>query len=148
MLLRIKCTVALFFCLFLLGGCKQYYLSIAQEWIDGTYLASSYVGTPDPLQKNPPTGQMLIVSWRIPESVFQKKPFIRLDLLLWDYTTRSIEIPIEHRMDFATYRLLDEEYKSSGGILSFKGEIVEENGEIFREWRHQLWVNLITLEDN
>ena len=130
-----------------LPGCKQYYLSICQEWVDVRYLASTHVGTPDPRQLHPPLGQKLIVDWRVPLDIFKKKPVIVLDLILWDYTTRQIRIPIKRRMDFATYRLFNEDYEKTGGILTYKAEIVTEDGKVFREWKHQLWVKLITVND-
>ncbi len=126
-----------------LASCKQYYLSLCQEWVDERYLASTHVGTPDFRQEHPPTGQMLIVDWRVPKEIFKKKPEVVLDLILWDYTTRQVRIPIKHRMDFATYRLFDEDYEKTGGILTYKAAIVTEEGQVFREWKHQLWVNLI-----
>jgi hypothetical protein len=128
------------------SGCRQYYLSICQEWVDVRYLASTHVGTPDPRQDHPPIGQMLILDWRIPKEILKKKPEVVLDLILWDYTTRRVQIPIKRRMDFATYRLLNEEYEKSGGILTYKAQIITQDGKIFREWKHQLWVNLITID--
>lgn len=93
-------------------------------------------------------GQMLILDWRVPSDVFKKNPKVVLDLVLWDYTSREIQIPIKRRMDFMTYRLLNEDYEKSGGILTYKAKIVTEDGEVFREWKHQLWVNLITVTDD
>lgn len=127
------------------SGCRQYYLSICQEWVDVRYLASTHVGTPDPRQDRPPIGQMLILDWRIPKEVLKKKSEVILDLILWDYTTRQVKIPIKRRMDFATYRLFNEEYEKTGGILTYKAQIVTQDGRVFREWKHQLWVNLITI---
>ena len=128
-----------------LQSCKQYYLSICQEWVDVRYLASSHVGTPDPRQENPPLGQKLIIDWRIPKEVLKKKPEVVLDLILWDYSTRQIRIPIKRKMDFSVFKLFGEEYKDSGGILTYKAEIITEDSQVFCEWKHQLWVNLITI---
>jgi hypothetical protein len=127
-------------------GCRPYYLSVCQEWVDVRYLASFHAGTPDPRQAHPPIGQKLILDWRVPKEIFKRKPEVVLDLILWDYTTRQIRIPIESRMDYATYKLLNEEYEKTGGILTYKAIIVTEDGKIFREWKHQLWVNLITID--
>jgi hypothetical protein len=131
--------------MFFLPGCRQYYLSVCQEWIDIRYLASSHVSTPDPRQEHPPVGQKLILDWRVPKEIFNEKPEVVLNLILWDYTTRQVRIPIKRRMDFSTYWLLDEEYQKTGGILTYKATIETQNGKIFREWKHQLWVNLITI---
>ncbi len=131
--------------MFFLPGCRQYYLSVCQEWIDIRYLASSHVSTPDPRQEHPPVGQKLILDWRVPKEILNEKPEVVLNLILWDYTTRQVRIPIKRRMDFSTYWLLDEEYQKTGGILTYKATIETQNGKIFREWKHQLWVNLITI---
>jgi hypothetical protein len=136
-----------FLLLLLLTGCRPYYLSVCQEWVDVRYLASTAVNTPDPRQEHPPIGQMLIIDWRVPKDVFQKKPVVVLDLILWDYSTKQIQIPITRRMDFATWRLLDADYEKTGGLLTYKAEIVTEDGAVFREWKHQLWVKLITIGD-
>jgi hypothetical protein len=135
------------FALLVLPGCRQYYLSVSQQWVDVEYLASTHVHTPDPRQAHPPVGQLLALDWRVPEDVFKQDPEVVLDLVLWDYTTRQVRIPIKRRMDFTTYRLLNEDYEKTGGILTYRAMIVLRDGEIFREWRHQLWVNLITVTD-
>jgi hypothetical protein len=133
--------------LFFISGCRQYYLSVSQEWVDVRYLASSHVHTPDPRLQKPPVGQMLILDWRVPSDVLKKKPVVVLDLIFWDYTTKQIRYPVERRMDFATFRLLDEEYEKSGGILTYKAEMITEDGQVYRKWKHQLWVELITVSD-
>src|SRR5271156_280174 len=88
--------------LLLLSGCRQYYLSLCQEWVDVRYLASTHVKTPDPRQEHPPIGQKLILDWRVPGEILKKKPEVVLHLILWDYTTRTIRIPMKRRMDYST----------------------------------------------
>ena len=141
-------VLLLFLSLCFLLGCRPYYLSVCQEWVDTNYLASTHVSTPDPRQEHPPLGQQLILDWRVPKEIFEQKPEVILDLILWDYTTRQVKIPIRHRMDFTTYKLLNEEYEKAGGILTYKARIVTQDGTLFREWRHQLWVNLIKVSDD
>jgi hypothetical protein len=138
-------AVPLFFLLF--TGCRQYYLSVCQEWVDVRYLASTHVGTPDPRQDHPPIGQMLILDWRIPQEIYNQKAQIVLDLIFWDYTEKQIQIPVKRRMDFATYKLFNEDYEKTGGILTYKAQIVTQDGKVFREWRHQLWINLISVSE-
>ncbi len=110
------------------------------------YLASYHAGTPDPRLEHPPMGQKLILDWNVPREIFSQKPEVVLDLILWNYTTKQVRFPITSRLDYATYRLLNEEYEKTGGIMTYKAAIVTEKGEIFREWKHQLWVNLITID--
>lgn len=141
----------LFFCflasLSLASCAKPYYLSVCQRWVDPTYLASFHVSSPDPRTAHPPLGQMLILNWRVPEEVFAEKPEVVLDVILWDYTTRQVRFPMTHRMDVATFRLLGEDYDKTGGILTYKAKVVTEKGESLYEWKHQLYVDLITVTD-
>lgn len=113
--------------------------------MDARYLASTNVATPDPRQLHPPVGQLLVLDWRVSNEIFIKKPHIILDLIFWDYTTREVHIPIKRRMDYTSYRVVNEDYDKTGGVLTYKARIVTEDGEVFREWKHQLWVNLITV---
>ncbi len=131
----------------LLSGCEKYYVSVAQQWIDVRYLASTHVKTPDPREERPPIGQMMIIDWRVPKELLRKKPHIQLTMIFWNYTEKTICFPIDQRMGWVTYKLLDDEYDQTKGILTYKAEIVGENGSLFREWKHQLWVNLIAVKE-
>jgi hypothetical protein len=131
----------------LLAGCEKYYLSICQEKVDRNYLASTHVGTPDPRQDNPPMGQMLIIDWKVPKKVLEEKPFILLHVVYWDYTEQDFTFPVEKQMGYVTYRLLNKEYEKKMGILTYKAEIVTDQHKVYKEWVHQLWVNLIRLDE-
>lgn len=130
------------------SGCEKYYVSVAQQWMDVRYLASTHVNTPDPRQLKPPIGQMIIIDWRVPKSLLKKHPHVELKVIYWNYTEKTVTFPIDQRMGWVTYKVIDEEYDATGGILTYKAEIVTEDGEKYREWKHQLWVNLITLEND
>lgn len=137
----------IFFLSTLCVSCSKYYLSVNQQWIDANYLASVNVGSPDPRRENPPLGQMLIIDWRVPQEVIDQQPEILLDLIFWDYTTTTIHIPVDKRMDYTTYKLLNDDYHQKGGILTYKATLVTGKGEVFRQAKHQLWVNLITVDE-
>ncbi len=139
---------SLFLFLILITSCQKYYLTIYQEKIDQNSLASSHVGTPDPRQKNPPFGQELIIEWQVPQEVVEKKPSIHLEVIYKDYSESRFIYPISYKTGYVTYNLLGEEYKKTKGLLAYKGEIQTEDGSVFRRWQHQLWVNVIRLEDS
>ncbi len=142
------CIYALLLLTALLGsGCSKYYLSVQQQWIDINYLASVQVNTPDPRKAKPPLGQMLIIDWYIPSEILKQKPSVVLDLILWDYSAKTVTIPIKSQLNYTTYELLNEEYEKTEGILTYKARIVTEDGKTFRESKHQLWVNLINIEE-
>lgn len=142
-----KYRVFLFFLLLICSSCQKYYLSIYQEKIDRDSLASTYVGTPDPRQKNPPEGQELIIEWQIPRALLKEKPSIHLQMIYKDYSESKRIYPIFYKAGYVTYSILGEEFKKTKGLLAYKAEIQTEDGKTFLLWQHQLWVNVIRLED-
>lgn len=137
------------FILFLvfLTSCGKYYLSMCQQKVDATYLASFGAHTPDPRLENPPMGQQLIIDWRIPPRILKKNPTINLDVIYKNHTQKSFEYPIHKRMGWVTYNLLDKEFEKKKGILSYRAELVTEDGKVYKSWVHQLWVKLITFNE-
>jgi len=132
-------------CLIYLSSCSNPYLSVSQLRVDRTYLASTSVHTPDPRQEKPPFGQTLIIDWRIPSEVLDKHPRIRLHLFFRNYEDQILTYPIHRRFGTQQYFLLNEEYEEKKGLLTYKAEIVIDGDELFKEWKHQMWVNLITI---
>lgn len=143
---NIFCLSALLL-LTLLVSCGKGHLSVRQEWIDGRYLASTYVKTPDPRQAHPPTGQKLIVQWWVPSQVLENHPKLLLKIIYWDFTEKTITFPITKRVGYETYTLLDKEYEEKQGLLTYRAEIVTDDDKIYQEWTHKLWVNLIKIDN-
>lgn len=133
--------------LLLLVSCEKYYVCVKQISIGPSYLASTHVATPDPRQAHPPEGQKLFIDWVIPEDILEKSPKMVVYLLYKDHTQKELSYPIKYQRGYEVYSLLNEEFKKTHGLLTYRAEIVTEDGEIYKDWKHQLWVNLITLED-
>ncbi len=131
---------------FLSAGCEKYYISVSQDKIDASYLASSHVKTPDPRQKTPPQGERLVIEWKVPETLLEENLTLCLKVIYKDYSEEIFVYPVLHRMDYIVYTLVGEAFKSKKGILTYKVDIVKENGEVFKEWKHQLFTNLIILD--
>lgn len=129
-----------------LFSCSTNHLSISQVKVDRTYLASTHAHTPDPRQANPPYGQMLIIDWNIPNQVFKKKPQIAVTIIFKNFTQEVICYPMHKSFGHKLYFLLNKEYEERKGILTYKAEIITDNKEIYKEWKHQLWVNLINID--
>lgn len=134
--------------LLFLTSCEKYYLSLTDQNINVNSLASVGAGTPDKRQQSPPFGEMIVMDWRIPKDVLQKHPVIDLHVIYGDYTEESFEYTLKKRMGYVTYKDLNEEYASKKGIITFRADIRLEDGTIYREWKHQLWANLITISDD
>jgi hypothetical protein len=101
------------------------------------------VGSPDPRQADPPCGQKVVLQWAIPPELLSEEPRLIFHVLYRNYTQEEIVYPIEDRSGMEVYSLLNEEYRSRGGLIAYQAEIRTKNGEIYRKWTHQLWVQLI-----
>ena len=130
-----------FFC-----SCDKYYLAVTRESIDRSTLASTYVGSPDPRQKNPPKGQELIIKWRCPKHFPQETMTLVLDILYKDYTQETVSYPLARRRGVFTYALLGEKYHEKGGFLTYKAELRDQEGAVVQQWKQQLWTELIVID--
>jgi hypothetical protein len=135
------------FCLLLLTGCSKYYLSLRQVPVDATYLASTQVNTPDPRRDNPPYGQKIVLEWAVPPELLKKKPQIIFHVIYKNHTEKTFVYPIGSRLGTKVYSLLDNDYDETGGVLTYSAEIMTPDHQVYRTWKHQLWVNLINLDE-
>ncbi len=133
--------------LLLLSSCQKYEVSVSQHLINRDYLASTHAATPDPRQACPPMGEMLSANWILPTCLLEEEPSLKLHVIYKNYTEEIFTYPIENKRGYVTYFLINDDFFEKKGILTYKAEIITEEGEIYREWKHQLWVNLITLEE-
>lgn len=143
---KVKKSLALL-SLLALSACRQSYLSVQQEWIDGRYLASTHVNTPDPRQANPPYGQRLLIHWWVPSDILDHSPNLVLEVIFKNFTQKKVVFPLRHRTGQKIFSLLNDEYHEKHGLLAWRAQIVTEDGSVFKEWKHQLWVKLIELND-
>ncbi len=51
------------------------------------------------------------------------------------------------RFGVETYSVLNKDFKKTGGFLAYRAEILTEDGEVYADWKHQLWVKLIDIDD-
>lgn len=127
----------------LLTGCSNEHLIVHTEYINEEHLASFHVRTPDPLLFNPPMGQQLIVQWNVPRTYLCYEDLhLRVQIRFRDRKEVIQEVPIRQRFSFYQYELLNEAFCETGGIITYKIEIIG-NGCVLNEWRHQLWTELI-----
>ncbi|MCI0382468.1 MAG: hypothetical protein L0207_05415 [Chlamydiae bacterium] len=141
--------MAILFFLFALffGSCQKYGILVRQQLVNPTYLASTHIGSPDPRQADPPRGQMVIAEWWVPRELLSDEPKLVLHLIFWNYTEKIMEFPIDRRIGYETISVLGKEFDETKGVLTYMAQIVTNEGKIFREWKHQLWVKLIQIEE-
>lgn len=130
------------------SGCQKSYITVVQEKIHRKYLASSFVDSPDPLQHEPPHGRKLYVSWNIGSEYQIEDCQIRISMIFRNRNTRTIELAPSRRRGTIVYSLLGQDYYETQGLLTYKVELVTKNEERLAVWRHQMWVNMITLHES
>lgn len=130
-----------------LTSCMTETLTVHTDYINHDHLASSYIGTPDPLREVALVGQRLIVSWWLPPRYkTHKQTEIQIKLRYGNREEREMIIPIKKRLGWYVYTLPNQEYFDKKGIKTYYVQLWSD-GELVDEWKHQLWVNLIEFTD-
>lgn len=131
--------------LIFLSGCTSQHLSVRTEYLGCENLASHHINTPDPSLDCPPNGQRLIISWFIPKS-YQTYTDLHLHLTVRFKNREQDErtIVMNSRWGFYLYDLINERYCQTGGIATYKVEMIGD-GVLLEKWEHPLWVELINL---
>lgn len=146
-LARWSARVFSFLLLLLVTGCGSQRLSVCSEYLDERYLASFHCDTPDPYL-HCFFGEQLIVNWCVPERYIEEcGATLHLAIRFRNRTVNRIVVPITRPRDTYIYRIVCDEYCSSGGILTYKAEIVSREGAILDQWCHHIWVEFITFDD-
>jgi hypothetical protein len=142
MLGRLLCVLI---CLLIFSSCARSHLSIRNQYLDHSYLASCRIGTPDPLKCAAFCGQQLIIHWRLSkEAATRPDLHLRLHLLYRNFTSETVAIPIRRPRGFYTYRLINQCYWEKRGILTYRLQLCS-GDEVLESWTHQLWTQLIDL---
>ncbi|MBA3237702.1 MAG: 3-deoxy-7-phosphoheptulonate synthase [Parachlamydiaceae bacterium] len=138
--------VLLLLLLCLSSCCTHEGLTVFSEYVLREELASYHVGTPDPRLNYPDVGQKIYINWKASAEYINQKLTIKLYLRFRDRTENTETINLEEPKGRYVFSLLNEEFFARQGILSYKIEFLA-NDVVIDEWRHQLWVNLITFPD-
>jgi hypothetical protein len=129
----------------LLTACTPDRLSLFTAYINRESLASHYVGTPDPCLRELPEGQRLFVKWNVPAHYRRSMPMkLFLQIRLRDRTEISQTLTIFKCRGTYLYELVGKPFFESGGILTYRAKLFA-GDQCLGEWRHQIWVDLITV---
>lgn len=108
-------------------------------------LASFIVNTPDPTLFDPPIGQKLILTCSLAKKYFYLEDiYILLKIRFHDNSELEKRIKVGSPSGIYTYYLLNDEFLEKKGILTYKAELYHQS-QLIDCWRHQLWVDLITI---
>lgn len=138
-------------CILLVLSCltsctRSEFISAQTSYITRQSRASYHVETPDPFLCYPIFGQNLLIKWSLPTS-FQCYPDLRMaaTLRFRNRTERTIVVPITIPSGLYMYTLQGDDFCQTNGILTYKIDLLG-GGCLLYEWKHQLWVDLITVE--
>lgn len=128
-----------------LSSCSSHSLTVQTDYLTHKDLASYYVNTPDPRQNITAVGQRLIICWSVPKS------YLAYDDLHLEVTIRfrnheeTIELfHLSRARGTYVFALLNGDYLAKEGILTYKVNLAARD-LILEEWRHQIWVDLISV---
>lgn len=132
---------------FLLSGCTRERLTVYTDYLSRQNLASYHVGTPDPRLNNPPVGQRLIISWSLPKKYLCMDDLhLEATIRLWNHEEIKENIQLYKLSGTYIYSLINEDFFDTEGIMTYKVDLIG-NNEVLDEWRHQLWTELIILNN-
>jgi hypothetical protein len=131
----------------LLNSCAHENISVFSEYISETSLASYYVNTPDPNLYSPPTGQRLFISWNLPDEFLNYNSLkLKAQIRFRNRQEITLWIDVLKRKGRYIYTLLNKDFFATEGILTYKIQLFGDDN-LLDEWRHQIWVDLITFPD-
>lgn len=131
----------------ILSSCSRYYLTCDRQSRSGSFLASSFVGSPDPLKNSPINGEQLVISWHVPSS-FENKAHVELHLTYWDYTQEIVNFTVKERLGQYTLENLGATFDKNKGIIAYKAIMTDPQGKLFQTWQHQLYTKLIDVSED
>lgn len=126
-----------------LSGCVRHKgLSAFSEYVNREDLASYIIGTPDPSLNYPDVGQRLYISWNLPNEYSDSELLIELTMRFKDRTEIVLPIKLCRISGTYVYELLNDEYFSRKGFLTYKIELFADGLRIENKC-HQMWVESI-----
>ncbi len=125
----------------LFSSCYKNHLYVQSQVVDREFLASTYVGTPDPRQAHPPVGQRLSVGWNFPTDLFDQELTLVCTVRLWNQEEVERELVMESKRGAESFFFPapDPEHR----ILTYRVDVRNCAGEIVETWKHHFWTELI-----
>lgn len=133
------------FCVFafLLCGCaSQTTLSVFTEYVSVETLPSYQIGTPDPRLYCPDIGERLHIKWSLSPECHYGDVALHLIVIFGNREEQDVWMTLNEPVGTYVYSLMNEEYWEQKGIFTYKIELYGD-GELIKEWLHQLYVERI-----
>lgn len=124
-------------------GCQKYYLSVQKQSLDVSP-ASNFARTPN-LEKAE-KGEELIIEWRVTKEQMTQPLRIVVKVLYRNYEESTKHFPVDRKRGVVTFPLKGDAYEKTKGFLSYMVTLETTDGVVVKEWKQQLYVDLIKIE--
>ena len=129
--------------LVLCSGCSYQSLTVERQRVNRDSLASTYVGSPDPAQKDPPTGERLWIDYRVSPANFKENSVLTLRIIYNNFEEEKVAFPVKKKSGQFSYSLLGEKYQKTGGIFTYRADLEGADGVVIDSWVQQMWFDLL-----
>jgi hypothetical protein len=133
----------LFFSACALCSCTAKHLSVSKIYTDKKSLASTFTRAPDPLQSRPPEGDRLYIAYLVPSNLHYKDVQIKLSVIWKNLHQQEVVYFPKHKAGMFSYSLINKDYKASGGIFTYKVDMVDQEGKVVDTFTQRMWVKLL-----
>lgn len=143
-MLRFNLAILIGLSIFMTSCCYRV-LDVQTQYVSHENLASFYVNTPDPLRQKPLVGERLMIRWSVPCEWTRDYPlFAEIRVRFRDHTEDRKTVIISESDGTTFYCVTGDTFVQSGGIATYKIDIISEGGEVLATWRHPLWTEFIS----
>ncbi|MFZ4773362.1 MAG: hypothetical protein ACOYK9_05170 [Chlamydiia bacterium] len=104
-------------------SCGSKGVQVDHYLINHSYLPSTFVRSPDPLQEGEFIGETVIISYNLPQEVFEQHRCIEARFVFKNLTEITYSIPLQSARGMEKIEWVNEEFKAHGPILGYEVEV-------------------------
>jgi len=107
-------------------------------------LPSYYIESPDPALQNPLIGQILVCRYQIRAFDPKSVPYLLMLRVIYknlDEETHSVALYSSNGA--IEFKILGEKYEATGGALTYRADLMTEDGAVVADFKHRLWFEII-----
>jgi len=107
-------------------------------------LPSYYIESPDPALQNPLIGQILVCRYQIRAFDPKSVPYLLMLRVIYknlDEETHSVALYSSNGA--IEFKILGEKYEATGGALTYRADLLTEDGAVVADFKHRLWFEII-----
>lgn len=132
---------------FFFASCGPHFVIVKDEILTKQRLASTFAKSPDPERVKFREGRKLIVEWLLPYEERKTEDLkLRLHLVYGNLEQEIVEYPVTMWAGFITHLVLDPKFTENKGLMTYKADIINKEGNVIESFKQQLWVSIIDVK--